>query len=111
MSIAGEPRYHPSSADDNGVLHNNVPTSAGGAGATRTSRRADKGREMRRRVAQRAGGWSPVVTDSQSNRQSAGDVTSQQDFSRARRRNCQDLENPCQLMSLCNRRSANAGQE
>ena len=44
MSSAGESRYQPSGADDNTVLHNNVPTSAGGAGATRTSRRADKGR-------------------------------------------------------------------
>jgi len=66
MSIADESRYQPSSADDNAVLHNNVPTSAGATGATRTSRRADKGREVRRAVAQRdAGGRRLLPTANQ----------------------------------------------
>jgi len=42
------PGYRLSDADYNALLHNNVPTSAGDAGKTRTSRRVDNGREALR---------------------------------------------------------------
>jgi len=112
MSIACRPRYQPSGADDNAVLHNNVATSAGGAGATRTSRRAagDKGRGVRRAtrraVAQRvAGGRQSLPT---ANQVANAPVTSRRSrISRAKRRNFQDAENLRQLMNLCERRRAN----
>jgi len=64
------------------VLHNNGVTSAD-AGATRTSRRVDKGREERDAALRNARQEvAAVVIDSQSNRRSASDVTSQQDSSR-----------------------------
>jgi len=73
------------------------PTSAGGARATRTSRRAvsrghaDKGREMRRAVAQRtAGGRQSLPT---ANQIAKAPVTSRRSrISRAERRNFQDSE-------------------
>lgn len=94
MSIAGEPRYQPTGADDNGVLHNNV------ADFRRRRARdthfpscghADKGREMRRAVAQRtAGGRQSLPT---ANQIAKAPVTSRRSrISRAERRNFQDSE-------------------